>query len=352
MKKLLSGLLILVMAILVTGCGGSKESTDAFTEATAGTNDFETLQKGFAANGAWLNAITEDVDATGKTLTVDGVFSGDGEIARELALYKSNSETHKAEARYTLTVDKLIVNSPNFAIAQGTVKGTVEVTAPGFHFEGGTAAKIDGDLVFATDDLKTAYEALTGDEKGTVTGQIKVDTSLKATEVATGAVTINDTGGAVTFNDSTDANTGATAGTSDYDTLEKGLSADGAWLNAVSGNLDAKGKTLTVDGTFVGDGEIARELALYKSNSETHKPEARYTLTVDKLIVNSPNFAIAQGTVVGDVEVNAAGFHFEGGSAAKVQGNVTFKTQDLKDAYDKLPSDEKGTITGTVSVAK
>lgn len=349
MKKLLSGLLVCALMLISTACGGG---TDSSSGASAVTDDFSSLQKGFSADGSWLNAITDNMDAADQTLTVDGIFSGDGVLARELGLYRANPDTHLPEARFTLTVKEIIANSPGFTIAQGTVKGDVKVTAPGFHFEGGKDAKIDGNLIFATADLKAEYDALTGDAKGTITGQIKVDTSLKATEVPTGAITVADKGGKVTFAAATDAFTGATAGTNDFDTLQKGLAANGAWLNAATGNINATGKTLTVDGIFVGDNQVARELALYKANPTTYQPEARYTLTVAKLVVNSPGFAIAQGTVSGDVEVNEAGFHFVGGSAAKVQGNIIFKTQDLKDAYDKLPAAQKGTVTGTISVAK
>jgi hypothetical protein len=74
-----------------------------------------------------------------------------------------------------LTVKKLVVKSPGFAIAQGTVKGDVYVNASGFKFEG--TGKIDGNLIFASDDLKTAYEALDAADKGTVTGEVKVEAS-------------------------------------------------------------------------------------------------------------------------------------------------------------------------------
>ncbi len=40
-------------------------------------------QKGFAKNGAWLNATKGDMDASGKTLTVEGLFLGDGQVARK-----------------------------------------------------------------------------------------------------------------------------------------------------------------------------------------------------------------------------------------------------------------------------
>ncbi|SJZ41775.1 hypothetical protein SAMN02745116_00254 [Pilibacter termitis] len=193
---------LLVAGGILTACGSDKKETesssseassskteessksDAFTGATKGTDDFATLQKGFAANGAWLNAISKDIDASGETLTIDGEFEGDGKVARELAMYESDPKTHLPVKTFTLTVAKVEVNSPNFSLAQGTVKGDVYVNAEGFHFEG--AAKLEGNLIFKTADLKTAFEKLAKqptdeaaaqkeqENQGIVSGEIKV----------------------------------------------------------------------------------------------------------------------------------------------------------------------------------
>ncbi|MDR2465097.1 MAG: hypothetical protein LBD38_02320 [Streptococcaceae bacterium] len=191
----------LITAGVITACGSDKKEdtsksesssskveesskAEAFTGATKGTDSFETLQKGFAANGAWLNAMTKDIDASGKTLTVDGDFEGDGKPNRELAMYASDPTTHLPTATYTLTVDKIEVNSPSFAIAQGTVKGDVYVNAADFHFEG--QGKLEGNLIFKTAELKAAFEKLEKqptDEataqkseanQGTISGDVKV----------------------------------------------------------------------------------------------------------------------------------------------------------------------------------
>ena len=84
-SKIISLLAVSALSVtFLTACGGSddKKSDDkttdsaktaeVFTGATQGTDSFDTLSKGFAANGAWLNAATKDIDASDKVLTVEG----------------------------------------------------------------------------------------------------------------------------------------------------------------------------------------------------------------------------------------------------------------------------------------
>lgn len=147
---------------------------------------------------------------------------------------------------------------------------------------------------------------------------------------------------------------GATAGTDNFDTLSKGLSKEGAWIAAISKDLDASDKTLNVEGDFKNkEGEEARKLALYTQDAD-RKVTERYTLTVKKLEVNSPQFYISNGTVKVDVEVNAEGFHGQTGKGvdgeAMIDGNLIFKNQELLDAYNKLPSEEQVKVTGETTV--
>ncbi|MDR1605544.1 MAG: hypothetical protein LBS41_00390 [Streptococcaceae bacterium] len=366
--KLISLLAVSALSVTVlTACGGSADkkaadkttdtskAADAFTGATHGTDSFDTLSKGFAANGAWLNAATKDIDASGKVLKVDGLFAGDGQVNRELALYKSGAD-HQPEATYTLTVDKVVVKSPNFAIAQGTVKGDVYVNAAGFKFEG--SGKIDGNLIFASDDLKTAYESLDPADKGTVTGQVKVEAS-DVTSFKAGAVTVAAKGGAISYDKVADVKTGATKGTTKFADLADTLGKSGAWLAATTGDINASGKTLTIDGTFLSSkGEIARKLGLYTQDAK-HQVTKTFTLTVAKLIVNSPFTVISNGAVKGDVYVSktATGFAAQNGKdttgqqvTAKIDGNLYFATQDQLDAYNKLDATAKYDVTGETAV--
>ena len=131
----------------------SSKSADAFTGATAGANSFEDLQKGLSKNGSWLAAITKDMDASGKTLTVEGVYASKNQIARKFAAYAQDAD-HVVTDRYTLTVDKVEVKSPGFKLSNGTIKGDVAVFAPGFGAQSGKGvegkATIDGNLTFAS----------------------------------------------------------------------------------------------------------------------------------------------------------------------------------------------------------
>ncbi|MGO2314514.1 MAG: hypothetical protein ACTH5K_00985 [Pseudolactococcus laudensis] len=366
--KLISLLAVSALSVtFLTACGGSSDKTtddkttdsaktaEAFTGATQGTDSFDTLSKGFAANGAWLNAVTKDVDASDKVLTVEGLFAGDGQVNRELALYKSGAD-HKPEATYTLTVEKLVVKSPGFAIAQGTVKGDVYVNASGFKFEG--TGKIDGNLIFASDDLKTAYEALDAADKGTVTGEVKVEAS-DVTIVKSGAISVAAKGGAISYDKVSDVKTGATKGTEKFDDLADTLGKNGAWLGAATADIDASDKTLTIDGTFLGSkGEIARKVGLYTQNDK-HQVTKTYTLTVKKVIVNSPFTVISNGGIKGDVFVtkSAIGFAAQNGKdvdgkqvTAKLDGNLYFATQEQLDAYNKLDATAKYDVTGKTEV--
>ena len=370
MKKSKIISLIAVSALSVTfltACGGSDDkkaedkttdsakTAEAFTGATQGTDSFDTLSKGFAANGAWLNAATKDIDASDKVLTVEGLFAGEGQINRELALYKSGAD-HKPEKTYTLTVKKLVVKSPGFAIAQGTVKGDVYVNATGFKFEG--TGKIDGNLIFASEDLKTAYEALDAADKGSVTGEVKVEAS-DVTAVKPGAITVATKGGAISYDKVSDVKTGATHGTEKFADLADTMGKDGAWLGAATADIDAADKTLTIDGTFLGSkGEIARKVGLYTQNDK-HQVTKTFTVTVKKVVVNSPFTVISNGGIKGDVYVtkSAIGFAAQNGKdvdgkqvTAKIDGNLYFATQDQLDAYNKLDTTAKYDVTGKTEV--
>jgi hypothetical protein len=367
-SKLITLLAVSALSVgFLTACGSSNDSSDktpsssksadAFTGATAGTTDFATLEKGFGADGAWLNALTGDVDASGKTLTVDGVFVGDGQVAREIALYKSGAD-HKPEALYTLTVDKLEVKSPGFMISQGTVKGDVVVEASGFGFEG--TGKIDGNLTFATEDLKSAFEA-NADWVKAVSGKISVDTSLKAVTVKGGSINVAAKGGKVSYNfegNGADTQAGATTGTTDLDVVTKGLSAKGAWLIATTGDIDGSGKEITVDGTFMNErGAIQRTLCMIGQDKNRAVTDV-YTLTVDKLIIKSPQFDFEGGNLKGDVYV-AEGASImsrnmkdpEGKDIrSKIEGNLYFATEDQLNTYKELPENEQFEVSGEVAV--
>lgn len=363
-SRFISLLAVSVLSVTVlTACGGSADkktdgadkTAEVFTGATQGTDNFDTLSKAFSANGAWLNGVTKDIKATDKTLTVEGLFAGDGQVSRELALYKSGAD-HKPEATYTLAVAKLVVKSPSFKIAQGTVKGDVYVDAPGFKMVG--TGKVDGNLIFASDNLKKEYDALDPEDKGVVTGTTKVE-ATNVVGVKPGAITVAAKGGKITYVKSSDVKTGATHGTDKFSVLSDALGKNGTWLAAGTADINATGKTLTIDGSFISTkNEIGRKLALYDQNDKRQVTKT-YTLTVDKLVVNSPYTVIANGVIKGDVYVGKSAIGFAAQNAkdtsdkqvtAKIDGNLYFATQEQLDAYNKLAATDKYEVSGKTEV--
>lgn len=153
---------------------------------------------------------------------------------------------------------------------------------------------------------------------------------------------------------STDAFTGATAGTNSFEVLSKGLSEKGSWITAATKDISAPDKEIDVEGTFKNKaGDEARKLALYTQDADKKITE-RFTLTVKKLKVNSPHFYISNGTVKGDVEVEAEGFYGQTGQGvpreATIDGNLIFKNKELMDNYNQLPKEDKVKVTGEIRV--
>ncbi|MGX7394495.1 hypothetical protein [Carnobacterium mobile] len=146
--------------------------------------------------------------------------------------------------------------------------------------------------------------------------------------------------------ESTEVVSGASISSKPEDVVA-GLSEDGNWIFAITDDVTLP-EDLVVSGTFHDKGDesadVYRKLALY-SQDEDHKVTAEYTLTVPTMTVESPNFKVEHGTVVGNIEVKAEGFTL---ANSKVEGNVTFDSQELMDSANL----DEGTISGETSVAK
>ena len=157
-----------------------------------------------------------------------------------------------------------------------------------------------------------------------------------------GEVSVESSGG----QSDTDAVTSASVKeSSDPDKIVNGLSDSGYWIFALLGDVTLRDE-LVVSGEFHnrGDAEerLYRKFSLY-SQDEQHQITAEYTLTVPKMTVLSPCFRIQNGTVKGDVFVDAEGFELFG---CTVDGDLTFKTQEQMDSADI----GTGKVSGTVSV--
>ncbi|MGO2260700.1 MAG: hypothetical protein ACTH4W_02880, partial [Lactococcus lactis] len=134
----------------------------------------------------------------------------------------------------------------------------------------------------------------------------------------------------------TDTETGATTGTADVSVLKKALGKNGAWLVATNADVDASGKDLTIDGTFLNEkSAVQRTLAMIKQNDQ-HQVTKSYTLTVKRLIVNSPAFDLEGGNIKGDVYVgkdaSIMARDMKGTDGQSIQseitGNLYFATQE------------------------
>lgn len=171
--KLFRSLLVAGVSVaLLSGCGANNENNAAATTAPAAESAATTAPEvdansaasivdnaeGFTTavseKGTWIVAILNDL-----TVDTDVVVAGefhdkgaaDGDIYRKLALYAQDTD-HKITASYTLTAPKVTVQSENFKVQGGTIKGDVYVEANGFTLD--ETATIDGNLYFKSEDLK------------------------------------------------------------------------------------------------------------------------------------------------------------------------------------------------------
>lgn len=178
-------------ATLLVGCGAKEEAktaptateVPAKTEAPATTDavttasivkDQASFQKAVSKDGFWLIGITQDLKVDNE-IVLEGEFTKADKAdatkkvpaGRKLALYAQDDKKVKT-ASYTLTAPKLTVKSENSKIQGGTFVGDVYVEAKGFTVKDG---KVQGNVYFATEELKTAFKL---DEGGSVTGATEV----------------------------------------------------------------------------------------------------------------------------------------------------------------------------------
>ena len=132
---------------------------------------------------------------------------------------------------------------------------------------------------------------------------------------------------------------------SDPEKLIAGLSDTGYWIFAVLSDVTLRDE-LVISGIFHNRNDesdrVYRKFSLY-SQDESYTVTAEYTLTVPKITVLSPNLRIQNGTVKGDIYVDAEGLELFNST---LDGNLTFKTQTQMDSAELGTA----TITGTISV--
>ncbi|MBL1230254.1 polymer-forming cytoskeletal protein [Enterococcus sp. BWB1-3] len=153
-----------------TEVSSTSSSADVVSTASI-SDDPAVLEAALSADGNWLIAATSDVTFE-SDVTVAGEFHDKGEesgdIYRKLALYSQDADRN-VTAEYTITVPTLTVESENFNIVHGTVKGDIVVKANGFVLDGAT---VEGNVVFETQEYQDSADVTKNDSS--VTGTVTV----------------------------------------------------------------------------------------------------------------------------------------------------------------------------------
>lgn len=150
----------------------TEDSKDAVASASVTANP-EDLVKSLSADGTWIAAATADITLD-KDLVVDGEFHDKDDSAqpiyRKLALHTQDDKYNILD-QFTLTVPKIVVNSENFTVFYGTIKGDIEVNANGFSLIG---TQVDGNITFTKEEYKESANLDKDDKGAKVTGEVTV----------------------------------------------------------------------------------------------------------------------------------------------------------------------------------
>lgn len=175
-KLMLLTLSIVVSFSILTGCTTktaaseleapkTETATAAKPDVVSGASqapDEATFKERISKDGNFIIITSKDLTFT-EDLIVDGTFE-----KRSLAFAAYSADGKAIENRYTVTAPSIVINSENTLLEYGIIKGDVYVQSPGFRTKDAT---IDGNLYFATEELKNAFSI---DESSKVTGQIEV----------------------------------------------------------------------------------------------------------------------------------------------------------------------------------
>jgi len=180
---------LVVGATLLAGCGAKEVAktepakttavtkepakADAITAASI-VNDQTTLQKSSSKEGSWIVLLTKDLTVD-KEIVLEGEFTKPDKAdatkkvpaGRKLILMTRDAKK-VTTGTFTLKAPKLTVKSLNTTMEGGTFVGDVYVQSKGFALE---KIKIQGNLYFATKELKSAFKLSEG---SSVTGTTAV----------------------------------------------------------------------------------------------------------------------------------------------------------------------------------
>ena len=177
-------LAMILSVALLAACGSDDTSSDDTTDdtgsvedegadattAASSADDGEALKETASENGTWIIIPTQDMTVDGE-LVVAGEFRNggeeDGDIYRKIAAYTQDDERNIID-QWTITTDRLVVQSENLNFQGGILEGDVYVEANGFQLH--ETATVTGNVIFANAD----YEASAALD-GTVEGEVSVE---------------------------------------------------------------------------------------------------------------------------------------------------------------------------------
>jgi|SRR6056297_3466784 len=164
MKLKTIGLFLVIFALVLTPMANAQDTVSSASRAT----DQESLITALGEEGAWIVIIQQDL-ATDKNLVLEGEFSNNGEVVREIALYTSD-ENHNVDQRFTLKAPKLTVKSPNTILAAGTFEGDIYVESNNFTLADGFT--VEGNVYFENEEAKATFKIQSG---ASVTGNLVLE---------------------------------------------------------------------------------------------------------------------------------------------------------------------------------
>lgn len=184
-KLMLFSLSMVVAATILAGCASKPAApapaptTAAKTDTVAGASQavdeaaFE--QKISKDNSNYMIIAKKDMTFTKDLIVESGVKKDkDGKETPNRSIGLATlTKDNKVDTRFTLTAPRIVFTGENGKIEYGIVKGDVYVQAKGFILKDAT---IDGNLYFATDDLKNAFKL---DATTKITGKTEVKAYTK-----------------------------------------------------------------------------------------------------------------------------------------------------------------------------
>lgn len=175
MKKI-TLMLALLLGLVACGSnndGNDNQEPDVNTVASI-SGDASVIRESLGKEGNWITAATADITFDSE-LVVTGTFNDKGDTAnavyRKLALH-TQDESYNIIDNFTLTAPSVVVESENFTVFYGTIKGDVYVNANGFALQG---TVVEGNIIFGNQEYHDSSDLNKEDAGASVLGDIVIN---------------------------------------------------------------------------------------------------------------------------------------------------------------------------------